>query len=445
MLGRRFDMCAWFKRHGLPVDQLAEESLRFAAEEREAHRLQHLAAQQQQKAAAAAAAAGVVKEAILPHRVQVRASAATGGAVTAGGVAGASVVPVAAAHHGQGGLSRALAGCSAAAGAAAPVQAARAFSSPPCSPSSGRSSESAMPPGGVSAATAAAAAAAVGSPRPLDYPVKECLFLCDFDKTLVDGDAGERLMEALAPELLPMLVGIEGPPIPGMAGLKAPGAFVPITNTLLAECARRGVSRDALVAALQQLGASADFVPQSSVEMLRDLSAVSSVEVKLLSDANSVFISHILSGAKAGQFVTEVITNPAAFERAVPAGSAGVDGPGAGDAPALGALGVLTPSASSVSPSSSSSCASPHADSQGSLSSQYSPSCSGSGSGSSGSYKLVVQPRHARGTHSCTLCPDNMCKGKEVRALRASGRYRRLVYAGEPRAPLLMLPDSLLS
>ena len=45
--------------------------------------------------------------------------------------------------------------------------------------------------------------------------------------------AGERLVEELAPELVPML-----------ASLQMPANFVPMTNTVLAEMARRGITRD---------------------------------------------------------------------------------------------------------------------------------------------------------------------------------------------------------
>ena len=44
---------------------------------------------------------------------------------------------------------------------------------------------------------------------------------------------GERLVEELAPELVPML-----------ASLQMPANFVPMTNTVLAEMARRGITRD---------------------------------------------------------------------------------------------------------------------------------------------------------------------------------------------------------
>ncbi len=49
VLRRRFDMAAWFKRHGFPVDAIARQALVDAAAERERHmaeamRHMHLAA-----------------------------------------------------------------------------------------------------------------------------------------------------------------------------------------------------------------------------------------------------------------------------------------------------------------------------------------------------------------------------------------------------------------
>lgn len=190
-------------------------------------------------------------------------------------------------------------------------------------------------------------------------------------------------MEALAPELLPMLVGIE-----------SPANFIPITNTLLAELQRRGVSRDQLLATLQQLGSE---VPTDTLEMLKYCSAAK-VDVKVLSDCNSVFISHILAGAKASGLVQDVITNPASFERAsVAAGSSPV---GLGSGPQPGA------------------CCSP-----GGLASLASTS----------HHKLVIQARHGAqcSAHGCTFCPENLCKGAEVRAIQQAGTYRTIIYAGD--------------
>lgn len=80
--------------------------------------------------------------------------------------------------------------------------------------------------------------------------------LCfDFDLTLTDWDAGERLCDELAPELTSLLT-----------SLQMPANFVPVTNTVLAEMSRRGVTRDRLVACLHEMGRE---VPAASVRMLQ--------------------------------------------------------------------------------------------------------------------------------------------------------------------------------
>ncbi|KAF6263588.1 putative phosphatase-domain-containing protein [Scenedesmus sp. NREL 46B-D3] len=230
-----------------------------------------------------------------------------------------------------------------------------------------------------------------------DKHKERCLLVFDFDKTLTDFDAGERLVSELAPELLPWL-----------AGLQQPANFVPITNEVLQEMARRGVSRDKLLTQLQLLGSE---MPPASVRMLR-WAAQQGLPVRVLSDCNQVFISHMLSGAKLGgifrdaQSKFEVITNAAAFERiaAAQAADAGIG---------LGVFGRRkAPAAAAKSPS----------------------------------HRLVIQPRHPESSspHNCPRCPSNLCKGAELRRLRfgasstnhdaqqlCSGSYGRIVYAGD--------------
>ena len=111
------------------------------------------------------------------------------------------------------------------------------------------------------------------------------LLLFDFDKTLTDCDAGERLVGELAPELAPML-----------ASLQMPANFVPLTNAVLAEMARRGVSRDRLLGTLRTMGAE---MPAASVAMLRWAAGRPGLDVRVLSDCNQLFISHMLTGAAA--------------------------------------------------------------------------------------------------------------------------------------------------
>lgn len=88
-------------------------------------------------------------------------------------------------------------------------------------------------------------------------------------------------MGELAPELVPML-----------ASLQQPANFVPLTNAVMAEVARRGVSEKKLVAALQKMGAE---IPQPSVQMLQ-WAAQQSLDVRVISDCNSLFIRQMLTG-----------------------------------------------------------------------------------------------------------------------------------------------------
>ncbi|KAJ9513226.1 hypothetical protein QJQ45_029513 [Haematococcus lacustris] len=205
---------------------------------------------------------------------------------------------------------------------------------------------------------------------PPTSPKKQTLLLTDFDKTLLDWDAGERLVEQLAPECLALLMGTQ-----------SPANFIPITNTVMAELQRRGVSRDLLLTTLQHLGATE--MPSGSVNLLRAMHRAG-VDIKILSDCNSIFITHILAGAKIAGAVSEVITNAAAFER-------------------------LPTSQQQQQPPSPS---------------QQRQVCS---------HKLVISPHHSptAAPHCCPLCPENLCKGSHVRALRRAGTYRHIVYAGD--------------
>jgi hypothetical protein len=214
--------------------------------------------------------------------------------------------------------------------------------------------------------------------------------------------AGERLVSELAPELLPWL-----------HGLQQPANFVPVTNEVLQEMARRGISRDKLLMQLQLLGCE---MPPASIRMLQ-WAAQQRLPVRVLSDCNQVFINHILSGAKLSsvfkdpQSKFEVITNAAGFERiaAAQAADAGIG---------LGVFGRRKASAAAAAPS----------------------------------YRLVIQPRHPESSapHNCPMCPSNLCKGAELRRMRygassanhgaqqlCSGSYGRIVYAGDGECCLL--------
>ena len=89
-------------------------------------------------------------------------------------------------------------------------------------------------------------------------------------------------MGELAPELAPML-----------ATLQQPANFVPLTNAVLAEMARRGISRDKILTALRAIGSE---LPAASVQMLQ-WAFRRGVDVRIISDCNTVFINHILTGA----------------------------------------------------------------------------------------------------------------------------------------------------
>jgi RNA polymerase II subunit A small phosphatase-like protein len=130
--------------------------------------------------------------------------------------------------------------------------------------------------------------------------ISDTLILSDFDQTLTDCDAGERLVGELAPELVPML-----------AALQQPANFVPLTNAVLSEMARRGISEEVLNATLQKMGSE---IPSASLKMLQ-WAAQQTVDFRLISDCNSLFISQILTGARVNLLVKEVITNRSAFER----------------------------------------------------------------------------------------------------------------------------------
>ena len=197
-------------------------------------------------------------------------------------------------------------------------------------------------------------------------------------------------MAELAPELVPWL-----------ASLEQPANFVPITNEVLKEMARRGVCRDKLLTTLQLLGAE---LPGATLRLLQWVKK-QQLPVKVLSDCNSVFISHILMGARLHGHVGEVITNAAAFEKVA---ASEVEGAGVG-------LGIT----SSI---------------------RKAPA--------GASYKLVIQPRHpaTAAPHGCPWCPANLCKGAELNRLRhgsgrgaahehhlctASRSYGRIVYCGD--------------
>ena len=144
--------------------------------------------------------------------------------------------------------------------------------------------------------------------------------------------------------------------------------------------------------------------------------------------------SHILMGAKAGQYVRHIITNPAAFHR-VPAASA----PQLADAsaaPADASAAPVAPTPARVAPAPRPSFAGwfgfRSAGSGAARTPAPAPPTKAQALGHS--HRLVIEPRHdyeACGAHGCALCPRNLCKGRELAALRAAAPGRRVVYCGD--------------
>ena len=255
------------------------------------------------------------------------------------------------------------------------------------------------------------------------------LLVCDFDKTLVDFDSGERLCDELTPELTSLL-----------SQVQTPANFIPLTNTVLAEMQRRGVSRDKIVAALHGM---ATEVPIGTTRLLRWASQ-RGLDVKILSDANSVVIAHMLTAAKLHSCVSEVITNPAGFQRIQIETSLPTEDEDGDDATFVStstATATTTSSTANGAPQSgwffnrrnSSSNATTTTTTSASkkavqaVQSHYPPQ-----------YRLVIEPRYdesVHGVHGCPLCPSNLCKGRELRQLRCvavnAGGGSKVIYVGD--------------
>ena len=93
--------------------------------------------------------------------------------------------------------------------------------------------------------------------------------------------AGERLIGELAPELVPML-----------ASLQQPANFVPLTNAVLKEVARRGVNAEKLNSVLQKMGSEIPLASKGFVEWAKQ----QSIDVRIISDCNTHFIGQMLEG-----------------------------------------------------------------------------------------------------------------------------------------------------
>jgi hypothetical protein len=179
-----------------------------------------------------------------------------------------------------------------------------------------------------------------------------------------------------------------------------PANFIPITNDIMKEMMRRGISRDQLLSTLQTMGQE---FPSASRDMLQ-WAQQQQLDVKVLSDCNSVFITYMLAGARCADLVEEVITNPAGFE--------------ACSLPAEDDLALGLGCSSSRCSGSSSSSSSDEGVSVNPLSS------------TSRRFHLSIKPRHAK-SFACGLCPANLCKGHEVARIMGQHLYDRVVYAGD--------------
>lgn len=164
--------------------------------------------------------------------------------------------------------------------------------------------------------------------------------------------------------------------------------------------------------------------------------------VAVLSDCNSLFITHILTGARVNACVRHLITNPASFHRvlAPPSADAATDvSAAAGDSAAM-AQQAAGQSPAAVKPASTSFAANWFGFRSTSNSTSTAASATRTASRTPSkppmatNHRLVIEPRHdtaACGTHGCTLCPTNLCKGCELAALRAATPARRVVYCGD--------------
>ena len=207
----------------------------------------------------------------------------------------------------------------------------------------------------------------------------EMMLVMDFDKTITDWDAGERLTDEISPELTSLLSSVE-----------SPANFIPLTNTVLSEMHRRGVSRDKIINVLRGMGAE---VPKGSILAIR-WCVGSGIECRVLSDCNTIFINHILSAAKIKSCFTEVVTNPAAFERSEQ---------------------KLT---------------------QDSTNSEWFFGDKIADPAETTNHKLIVSPKHDYGKlghHGCPHCPENLCKGRELATMRANRRRKakRVIFVGD--------------
>lgn len=135
------------------------------------------------------------------------------------------------------------------------------------------------------------------------------------------------------------------------------------------------------------------------------------IEMRVLSDCNSVFLSHMLTGAKVNTQVKEVITNLSSFVRSQPA--TGSDSTTAGT--------PCDADSPNDSPPSDAESSTETPDMAESASKRGEPGTDGrweltkgrlAGGKGAASHQMVIQPRHdwTVSSHGCPICPANLCK-----------------------------------
>lgn len=165
-----------------------------------------------------------------------------------------------------------------------------------------------------------------------------------------------------------------------------------------------------------------------------------SIDMRILSDCNSVFISHMLTGARVNTRVKEVITNTSSFVRC--------KAPGA--SPQSPSPSPEAPDGAQSDAESSNGAGSAAAQVQSALCEQQQDGdaaavSSGTGGQAAASHQMVIRPRHdwKVSSHGCPLCPANLCKVSQqpfgffrshVTALRADPLCPAELCRGEPAA-----------
>ncbi|KAF9110501.1 hypothetical protein BGX27_006266 [Mortierella sp. AM989] len=124
------------------------------------------------------------------------------------------------------------------------------------------------------------------------------LFVFDFDWTLIETDSDNWVFENLCEELY-------------QEQLEAVGKvqWTDLQQRLLGELFDRGISREDIERALSHI----PFAPEM-IEALKLMKAQGS-ELYILSDANTVYIETVLKTYNIDHLFTEIITNPAKFDR----------------------------------------------------------------------------------------------------------------------------------